>query len=54
MGYLLDAMTPQTVDAQRDVVKNERRQSYENRPYGVADSRSPRCSIPKDIPTTGR
>jgi zinc protease len=37
MGYLLDAMTPQSVDAQRDVVKNERRQSYENRPYGMAD-----------------
>src|SRR5713226_621049 len=36
MGYLLDSMTPQTVDAQRDVVKNERRQSYENRPYGMA------------------
>src|SRR5712691_3656534 len=34
MGYLLDTMTPKTVDAQRDVVKNERRQSYENRPYG--------------------
>jgi zinc protease len=37
MGYLLDTMTAQTVDAQRDVVKNERRQSYENRPYGMAD-----------------
>jgi len=37
MGYLVDAMSPQTVDAQRDVVKNERRQSYENRPYGVAE-----------------
>src|SRR5438045_7546697 len=37
MGYLLDTMTPQTVDAQRDVVKNERRQSAENRPYGMAD-----------------
>jgi zinc protease len=37
MGYLLESMTPQTVDAQRDVVKNERRQSYENRPYGAAD-----------------
>src|SRR3990172_13081573 len=36
MGYLLDTMTPQTVDAQREVVKNERRQSYENRPYGMA------------------
>src|SRR3954471_24346475 len=37
MGYLLDTMTPKTVDAQRDVVKNERRQSYENRPYGMAE-----------------
>src|SRR5206468_6404421 len=37
MGYLLDSMTPKTVDAQRDVVKNERRQSVENRPYGIAE-----------------
>jgi zinc protease len=37
MGYLLDTTTPQVVDAQRDVVKNERRQTYENRPYGMAD-----------------
>jgi zinc protease len=36
MGYLLETMTPKTVDAQRDVVKNERRQSVENRPYGTA------------------
>ena len=36
MGYLLDTMTPKTVDAQRDVVKNERRQSVENQPYGIA------------------
>ncbi len=37
MGYLLDTMTPKTVDAQRDVVKNERRQRIENQPYGMAD-----------------
>jgi zinc protease len=37
LGYLLDTMTPKTVDAQRDVVKNERRQSVENQPYGMAD-----------------
>lgn len=37
MGFLLDAMTPKSVDAQRDVVKNERRQSYENRPYGLSE-----------------
>src|SRR5207247_6866266 len=36
MGYLLASMTPKTVDAQRDVVKNERRQSVENQPYGMA------------------
>ena len=36
MGYLLDAMPPEQVNSQRDVVKNERRQSYENRPYGMA------------------
>ncbi len=39
MAYLLPAMTPAKVDAQRDVVKNERRQSYENRPYGMAEIR---------------
>jgi zinc protease len=37
MGYLLDTMTPKTVDAQRDVVKNERRERVENQPYGTAD-----------------
>jgi zinc protease len=36
MGYLLDNVTPALVDGQRDVVKNERRQSYENQPYGRA------------------
>jgi zinc protease len=36
MGHLLDAMSPAKVDGQRDVVKNERRQSYENRPYGMS------------------
>ena len=36
MGFLLPAMTRKKLDNQRDVVKNERRQSYENRPYGLA------------------
>jgi zinc protease len=36
MGYLPDAMSKEKVDGQRDVVKNERRQSYENRPYGMS------------------
>jgi zinc protease len=34
LSSLPDAMTKEKVDLQRDVVKNERRQSYENRPYG--------------------
>ena len=36
MGWLADTMTQAKLDGQRDVVKNERRQSYENRPYGLA------------------
>ena len=36
MAYLLDTMSPERVNGQRDVVKNERRQSYENQPYGMA------------------
>ena len=39
MGWLLPTMTAEKVDLQRDVVKNERRQSYENQPYGLADER---------------
>jgi zinc protease len=38
MGFLLDTMTPEVVDAQRDVVKNERRENVENEPYGQAES----------------
>ncbi len=37
MGFLVDSMSPARVDQQRDVVKNERRQSLENSPYGVAE-----------------
>lgn len=36
MGWLPPAITQEKLDAQRDVVMNERRQSYENRPYGLA------------------
>ena len=36
MGYLLPALTAEKFDNQRDVVLNERRQQYENRPYGLA------------------
>jgi zinc protease len=36
MGYLLPALTHERFETQRDVVLNERRQNYENRPYGFA------------------
>ena len=36
MGYLLPALTDAKFENQRDVVLNERRQNYENRPYGLA------------------
>ena len=34
MGFMLDVVTPELVNGQREVVKNERRQRYENQPYG--------------------
>ena len=36
LGWMLETMDVPKVDLQRDVVKNERRQSYENQPYGLA------------------
>ena len=38
MGYLLPALTDAKFNNQREVVLNERRQNYENRPYGLAGS----------------
>jgi predicted Zn-dependent peptidase len=35
MGFLLPAMTQEKLDNQRDVVKNERRWSIDNQPYGT-------------------
>ena len=37
MGYLLDALDQKALANQQDVVRNERRQTMENRPYGIAD-----------------
>ncbi len=50
MGHLLDAMSAASVDGQRDVVKNERRQSYDNRPYGLADQVSTEALYPPTHP----
>ena len=37
MGFLLDALDLAKLDAQRDIVKNERRQGVDNQPYGRVD-----------------
>jgi zinc protease len=49
-GYLVETMTPAKVDAQRDVVKNERRESYENQPYGMAPIVIDENLFPRDHP----
>lgn len=36
MGYLLPALTQEKLTNQKDVVMNERRQNYDNQPYGLA------------------
>ncbi|MCU0397922.1 MAG: insulinase family protein [Cyclobacteriaceae bacterium] len=35
MGFLLDAVTQRKFEIQRETVKNERGQNYDNRPYGL-------------------
>lgn len=39
MGWMLPALTAGKLENQRDVVKNERRQRYDNQPYGDWDER---------------
>jgi zinc protease len=50
MGYLLPALTPERFETQRDVVLNERRQNYENRPYGMALMALSAALFPPDHP----
>jgi zinc protease len=50
MGYLLPALTAHKFDNQRDVVLNERRQNYENRPYGLAGMAIVSSLYPPDHP----
>ena len=50
MGFLLPTMDLPKVDLQRDVVKNERRQSYDNVPYGRADETILAALYPKTHP----
>ena len=50
MGYLLDTLDLAKLNAQRDVVKNERRQSYDNQPYGRVSEIFAAAMYPKDHP----
>ena len=50
MGWLLPTMDKPKVDLQRDVVKNERRQSYENQPYGLVADYEPKLMYPAGHP----
>jgi zinc protease len=50
MGYLLPAITEARFANQRDVVLNERRQNYENRPYGLAAMATVAALYPPDHP----
>ena len=50
MGALLPAMTQQKLDTQRDVVKNERRWSVDNQPYGTWWEKLPALAFPPSHP----
>ena len=50
MGHLLPALTAARFENQRDVVLNERRQNYENRPYGMATMATVAALYPPDHP----
>jgi predicted Zn-dependent peptidase len=50
MGKLLPAMTQQKLDTQRDVVKNERRWSMDNQPYGTWWEKLPALCFPPEHP----
>jgi zinc protease len=50
MGYLLPALTEAKFANQREVVLNERRQNYENRPYGLAPMALLAALFPPDHP----
>src|SRR5580765_3148510 len=50
MGYLLPALTDAKFANQREVVLNERRQNYENRPYGLSAMATLNALYPPDHP----
>src|SRR5690348_7504496 len=50
MGYLLGTLAREKLANQRDVVRNERRQSVENAPYGLVEEAMYHQLFPKDHP----
>lgn len=50
MGWMLPAMDQEKLDNQREVVKNEKRQRYDNQPYGDWDERLQKLIYPEDHP----
>ena len=53
MGFMIDTLTQERLDVQRDVVKNERRQSYENAPYGASSLALLNSLFPEGHPYNG-
>ena len=50
MGFLLDAVTQEKFEIQRETVKNERGQRIDNRPYGRLNERVSQALYPEDHP----
>ena len=53
MGYLLEKVDQAALSNQQDVVRNERRQSVENQPYGLAEEALVQTLFPKGHPYYG-
>jgi zinc protease len=53
MGFLLDTVDQKKLDTQREVVRNEKRQSIENVPYGRAEERLVQLLYPEPNPYYG-
>ena len=54
MGFLLDTLNEQKLHTQQEVVKNERRQSTETRPYGLAQEKLWQTLFPAPHPYYGK
>ena len=50
MGWLVPALSAERFETEREVVLNERRQSYDNRPYGLANFALSEAMYPADHP----